>query len=332
MALKIERIWIPSAQEWDDAWHQCPYSTYFHGREWAEIWAAAYPNRYDPAPLALELDDGTRIVLPFSRERFFRGLGRRHVSSPAGTFGGWLASVPLDAAHQAAVFDVISARYPDLLWRTNPYEQPVVQPAGAQITTDETHVLDLRDGFDPIYRRWQRGGSSAARKSRKARQAGVSISVAEGDEDWRCYFRVYEDSLRRWDSQATSRYPWSLFWTMAHRGSPNLRLWLAWFEDAVIAGALCCHSPVHAAYWHGAALASHFDLRPVNLLMEEIIRDSAQRRLAWFDFNPSGGHEGVREFKRSFGAKPMPCNVIEIKSAKTRALSAAARVRQLFLR
>ena len=32
-----------------------------------------------------------------------------------------------------------------------------------------------------------------------------------------------------------------------------------------------------------------------------------KRELRWFDFNPSGGHEGVRAFKKSFDAEAVSC-------------------------
>lgn len=325
MALNIRRTWIPTAQEWDDAWQRCPYATYFHGREWAEIWAEGASGRYSPDPMAVELDDGTRIVLPFSIERFLRGLGRRHVSSPAGTFGGWLADASLAPAQQAALLDWVSARYPDLVWRINPYEQLLARPGTGRVTPDETHVLDLRSGFDAVYRNWRKGCSSAAQQ---ASHAGVRIRLAGDLDDWERYYLVYEDSLRRWGPRASSRYPWTLFRTMADRASPDIRLWLAESGGTVIAGALCFSSPLHVVYWHGAALSSHFKLRPVNLLIREVIRDSAARGLTWFDFNPSGGHQGVKDFKRGFGAVTLPSDVIEFASTRTRLVSAAARLWQ----
>jgi lipid II:glycine glycyltransferase (peptidoglycan interpeptide bridge formation enzyme) len=38
------------------------------------------------------------------------------------------------------------------------------------------------------------------------------------------------------------------------------------------------------------------------LLYAQIIRDAHNQGYRYFDFNPSGGHEGVVHFKESFGA------------------------------
>jgi hypothetical protein len=56
----------------------------------------------------------------------------------------------------------------------------------------------------------------------------------------------------------------------------------------------------------------------VNLLLHDVIRDACERGFRWFDFNPSGGHEGVAAFKRSFGAECRPAPVVTIEGARHR--------------
>lgn len=183
--------------------------------------------------------------------------------------------------------------YENLVWRFNPYEIILCKSEFGRITEDETHVLDLSIGFEEIYRGWTKGHASAARKARKARKAGIEISLAEKMEDWISYYQVYEGSLRRWGEKTTSVYSWRLFEVMFMRASPNIKLWLAKYDGLIIAGALCFYSSTHAVYWHGAVLSTYFELRPVNLLMYEVIRDATEHGFKWFDFNPSGGLEGL---------------------------------------
>ena len=47
--------------------------------------------------------------------------------------------------------------------------------------------------------------------------------------------------------------------------------------------------------------------------MYEAIKDASERGITWFDFNPSGGHEGVWDFKKGFGAQAMPAPVVRIR-------------------
>lgn len=306
MTSGISHTWIPSAEEWDDAWSSCPYSTFFHSREWAEIWAEYRNGKTVSDPLGVALSDGTRVLLPFSKEKMCFGLILRHISSPAGTFGGWLADVPLAGPQQVGLMQFIAKHYSNLLWRFNPYEKVLLTQEFSRVQDDETHALDVSAGFDKIYRGWTKGHASAARKARKA---GVLVRLAKNQEDWEKYFRVYENSLSRWGANVTSTYSWSLFEIMFRRASPNIKLWLAEYDGLIIAGALCFYSSTHVVYWHGAALSKYFEVRPVNRLMYEAIRDAAERGFRWFDFNPSGGLEGVRTFKQSFGAVALASDV-----------------------
>ena len=82
----------------------------------------------------------------------------------------------------------------------------------------------------------------------------------------------------------------------------------------MVAGAVCLYDRKHVCYWHGAALDKYFALRPVNLLLFEIIKQASEQGHDWFDFLPSGKHEGVRKFKENFGAAPLPCPVISRQS------------------
>jgi hypothetical protein len=311
MTLSIARIWKPSAEEWGLAWSNCPYATYFHSREWAEIWKEYSDGKINPHPVGIELSDGVKIVLPFSERKRLWGIFRSQIiSSPAGTFGGWLANTSLDAPQQHLLLKYISKHFSNILWRFNPYETTVKTEDFNRLLKDETYALDLSIGFKEIHCGWTKGHASAARKARKARKAGVEICIAKTPEDWLSYFVVYESSLKRWGKNVTSNYSWALFRAISQRESPNVKLWLAKHNDFVIAGALCFYSRMHVVYWHGAALSSHFEVRPVNLLMYEAIKDATERGFHWFDFNPSGNLEGVKAFKRSFGATPLPSDVI----------------------
>jgi lipid II:glycine glycyltransferase (peptidoglycan interpeptide bridge formation enzyme) len=93
-----------------------------------------------------------------------------------------------------------------------------------------------------------------------------------------------------------------------------VKLWVAEYQNRIISGALCFYSKRHVVYWHGAGLSDYFHLRPANLLLSEVIKHACEDGYWWFDFNPSGTHEGVANFKRRFGAKSMACPVIVRKS------------------
>ena len=318
MNIKISATSKANDSEWDSIWKNCEYSTYFHSREWAKIWDKYTNGRIQPKPILITFSDGKKALLPFSRQRILRGLSKQYISSPAGTFGGWISQDKLNINHGQLLVDYSCRKLDSIIWRLNPYDKIVSQCKLPKIKNDETHALNLEDGFDSIYHSWTKGHKSAARKARKAK---IIIQKADSQEHWKKYFEIYEDSLQRWGAEATSRYEWNLFEILNRLNSENIELWLAKYEEKIIAGALCFYSKNHVVYWHGAALSDYFNMRPVNLLMYEIIKDACAKNYLWFDFNPSGGHEGVKSFKKSFGAVGLACPVVIKRGLITQMIS-----------
>ena len=312
MRIKIKKIRAATTSEWDYIWENCDYATYFHSREWAEIWNIYTKGWLQPVPKLLLFSDGKKALLPLSCSQSLKGLIKNYVSSPAGTYGGWISADAIAVHHAILITDFLTKRLGKLFWRANPYcSFGVEEYFKGDYTRDETHAINIENGFDAIYKKWTKGHSSATRKARKA---GVFIKAASTPEEWQAYYNIYEDSLQRWGDKASSKYNYEIFNEMFHRNSSNIKLWLSIYKERIIAGALCFYARTHVVYWHGAALSEYFHLRPVNLLMFEVIKASCDRKHVWFDFNPSGGHEGVKAFKKGFGAEALFCPTVKIEN------------------
>ena len=306
MKLRILYVRRASNHEWDETWQTCDYATYFHSREWAEVWEKHSPESFRPEPRRVLFSDGNwAIVVLFRTGQRPDGL-KEYMSSLHGTYGGWISRTPLSLRHRTLLTDYMLKQCGNLYWRVNPYDENIFK-VGVKKTSEETHAINLQTGFDTVRKQFSRGNISSTQKARKL---GVAVKVAEDLKDWRAYYGIYEDSLRRWGDKASSRYEWELFEEFFRRRSQHIRLWLANVDETVVAGALCFYAKTHVVYWHGATLESHFAYRPMNLLMAEIIRNSCEQGYSWFDFNPSGGHEGVKAFKLSFGVQALPCPVV----------------------
>lgn len=309
--------------EWDAAWRSSPGVTYFQSREWAETWSRHAPAGDRPHPLHVTLGDGVTAVLPLSRRPGAR-LAPTWLLSPGGTFGGWLSGDGVIAEpHARALTRLLLGLQGHLRWRVNPYDPLLGRLRVTGADEDETHVLDLSEGFETLASRFRRGTRSSINK---AERSGLVIVEAASRDDWDGFVDAYEDSLRRWGDRASSRYPPALFHDMREAASPAVRLWVARHEGEVVSGILCFYAAEHVVYWAGASHSSAFHLRPMNLLMRDVIRHAADDGRRWFDFNPSGGHEGVREFKRSFGAVPVPAPMIAASTRGARLAERAARL------
>lgn len=329
-ALAISNTRVPQRKEWDHIWDNCRYSTYFHSKEWAEVWEQYTAGQLRPAPKIIEFSDSKKALLPLSCSTSHGGLFKNYVSSPAGTFGGWISSDKLKLDHAQLLYKYLRRHFGNIRFMVNPYNELMlksmqlirneIRDEGFSEMKEETQALNLMGGFENILKMWQKKKASIVRKSNKARRAGVVIKVAQSLSEWREYFKCYEGSIQRWDKNVSSTYTWKLFRLLFQQNSPNIRLWLSMLEDKVIAGALCFYSNKHSVYWHGAAFSEYFNIRPVNFLMFEIIKNACQSQYCWFDFNPSGGHEGVKKFKKSFKCESLQAPVYEFTTNARRFL------------
>ena len=306
-AVVIRRVRRATDEEWDRVFRDCDDATWFHSREWAEVWSGADTGSLRPAARMAEFTDGRCALLPLSEG--VRAIGRGPVrrSSPGGTYGGWLSTDDLEKTHAALLLKQLYERTGGLVWRVNPWNELEAQVAGGAGRFDATRALFLDVGFEALVARFSKGHRSAARK---ALREGVEVSVATQRSEWSDYYAIYRGALERWGERATSSYSWDLFERLHALCSPNVRLWLAHRAGELLAGALVFHAGRHVVYWHGASRPDEERLRPVHGLLHEVIRDACEQGFEIFDLNPSGGHEGVEAFKKGFGAVEVPCPVI----------------------
>jgi len=307
--VRIVKIIGISNDAWEEAWKDSPYATFFQSPTWAKIWAREFSGELRTRPQKFFFSDLQKVVLPVVEERLTPGARWRCVLSPGGTYGGWIGCSAIKRDHAVCLTDYLVKLRGGLIWRLNLYDPAVSPDSVPSALSDFTHRIFL-DGNaertnDALRSTFRRG-------ARKARREGVVVRLAEGKEDWAAYENVYRQSLARWGQNATSRYSHRLFQELAGLKHPDIRLWLAVYRNAVAAGAVCFDGPDHVIYWHGAANSDLFHVRPVNLLMTEIASDAAQRGKTWFDLNPSGRHEGVKEFKERMGGVSVPSPVVVI--------------------
>jgi predicted N-acyltransferase len=206
-------------------------------------------------------------------------------------------------------------------WVLNPFAVKAIDRLLIAGAGTWTLAIDLTDGFATARTRWS---TMHKRNAAKAERAELDVTVAETASDWAAYYRIYELSLDRWGSTATSRYPWRLFSELATEAD-GVRLWVAKVGGEVVAGVLCLLGPQIASYWHGAADARFFPLRPANLLLQEAIRRACDDGFKWFDLGPSGGHDGVERFKTGFGPVRLDVPVLDQSSRPVRSIRSVRR-------
>lgn len=295
---------------WWDVAAKCEYATFFHTPLWHRL-AASSSQIYSDATIGAELDDGRRAVFPLLKiESGYKDrLFERMVSTYSGCYGGPIADRSIHSRELLEfVLSVARNRSGHLRITSNPLAPDNPRLPGFNCRTDSTHILDLSLGHEQLFSNYSKGHRYNARKGRSK---GVRVRTATTFRDYEDYYEVYRSSMARWGEQLTREYPWRLFSEgarLAEQHGQYLKLWLAIVEDQIAAGAWVFYWNSHAVYWHGATNSDYFEYYPVNVLLDHVIREASLAGYSYFDFNPSGGHEGVRLFKARFGADEVPVN------------------------
>jgi hypothetical protein len=197
----------------------------------------------------------------------------------------------------------------------NPYDELAFAAAkqrGVECKSDQTHALCLDVGPSALLDDFTNGYRSDIKKARKQRR--ISIEPATTLDEWRAYYRVYQDTLGRWGHEPDEGYPWKLFQSMAELESPHVTLWIGRYDGAIVSGELCLYAKQHVVSWHAATLKDYLRSDIAKVQIFHVIEDAYARGYRWFDFNPSAGLGGVQVFKESFNAKPLPAPLVYVDS------------------
>jgi len=143
-------------------------------------------------------------------------------------------------------------------------------------------------------------GEARKRNIGKARKAGLVVERREDDEAIRTYYSMYLDSLRRW--RAKRRFSLTDFRKLLSSSFANL--FLVRDEVDYLSGAIILSSKEELFYWHGAGYERFFYRRPNDLLHWEIIRYGIERGFKRYNMGTTQGIEGLKRFKKDFGAVP----------------------------
>lgn len=302
----------------------CDYATYFHSPSWARAWQDFTGSRVRAAAERIRFADGRVALLPLSFET--RGLLSRYVASPQGTFGGWISDAPLSPGQADALLaHLLEGRSSSLVWRMNPYDARAFDAGrrrGLRCRADETHALRLGPDAAPLLANFKNGYRSDVKKA--INRGHISVERATTLEEWRAYYRVYEETLARWGHRSDEGYPWELFQTLFFQRSDAIVLWLARYDGAIVSGELCFYAKQHVVSWHAATLEKYLRSHVAKVQIFHVLQDACQRGLSWFDFNPSAGLAGVRTFKESFGARPLPAPLVYVDSTLKRMVRGVA--------
>lgn len=285
-------------ERWQELCDRDTSSTFYQTPQW---YALISPHlNGEPYPLWFRFDDADAgeadAVVPLCKIRRF---GFDYYVSPVGTYSGVLADrhLPLHQLQAISAF----LRKLNISLVPSPFADNPLPLSGAANTFIQRIDLEALDPSD-VTATWETG---ERRRVRVALKKGVVVREATTFDELKDYYAVYEKSLARWGSRATTRYPFSLFeriWqTLA--GTPSMRLWLALAEGKVAAGYLCFYHHRHTVPWHGATDGDYFTFGVSQLCMKRMIEFAKEHGYRYFDLTRSSGLKGVEDYKRRLGTE-----------------------------
>lgn len=310
-------MYQPDWDEWWDIVEACPDSTFFHTPLWGEL---STIRGFEPHAIAGTSNGSTWLFPAVRRQETHEKLGfTKNIdileSMYSGTYGGVLST---GGVMIEEIYRQIEQEADIILSAENPISDS--PSPDWEEKSDFTQILDLSQDYSEI-----EDGFSDGRQwgINAAREKGVTIRQATEKSDWKSYFGAYQDSLERWD-EPSSIYSWEFFerlFELSQEYPEHIRLWLAEVSGEVASGALIFYWNNHVDYWHASSYSEYFEYQPNDLLQAEIIKDASQDKYDWYDFNPSGGHEGVVNFKKEFGPEKWPITRWEYKDSKLKLAS-----------
>jgi hypothetical protein len=312
--LKISSVTNPTNEEWDRLWICSESATYFHSREWAEIWQSFTNGTMYPFPQKLTFSDGKVVILPVMSQNYYRGFIKRYaLTGPPfiSKYGNWLNNDSLTGIHITLLTSFILKKFTNVTWQLNPFDDRskdvIVNSYYVKRIPHTTYMIDLTKGEDYIYSRIK---SSCKNHIKQGINNKLIFSEGTDITHWKIYYNIYLDTINRWGPKTPYVLDWKLFEILFNTNNPIIKLWLVWYENIAIAGSINFYSHGKIIGWHMASLTEYRKLRPNHFLEYAMIKDGIRRNYCWYDLGTDGGNKGLEEFKRSFGPEKIMCDKI----------------------
>jgi Acetyltransferase (GNAT) domain len=281
--------------------------------EWTDI-VCALAGASDASRL-YDFGDGSRLVLPLVRSaRRPRSLATRASLPGAWGFGGLIGGPPRVEQVRAVLADLQAHASLRISVRPNPLAGPVWKAAAPPRMTRiarRAHVVDLRDGFEPV---WRHFSKNARNSVRKAERLGVDVELDTAGRHASIFHSLYERSVERWARRqheplalarwrARRREPLEKFTELPRQLGDAGKLWVAWV-DGRPAAAIFVLQAANAHYTRGAMDAELAGRSRANYLLHSIaIEDACRAGCNWYHLGESGFSPGLSQFKEALGGR-----------------------------
>jgi hypothetical protein len=302
---------------WNDMILSHPEGSAFHSAEWMTVLAKTYS--LTPVCLMARRDDQTQAVVPVMEVKGLMG-GRKGVSLP---FTDICEPLLWEAAERSAVWEGLLGYARARSWKSVELRGGGALVGGNCSISYYGHTLKLDQDEEALFERLQ---SSARRAVRKAQREGVCVAISTDRAAMSNYYDLHCLTRRR---HGLPPQPFAFFENILEQviRKGNGIIVTASHQKGPIAAAIFLRLGRKAIFKFGASDKQYQGLRGNDLVMWEAIRWLTRQGCATLDFGRTDrSAEGLRRFKRGWGAEEFEVNYARYDLRKSRFVTVADRV------
>lgn len=171
---------------------------------------------------------------------------------------------------------------------------------------ETTLILDLSKSEEELLKQMKRKGRYNITLAEKK---GVKVKRAESIEEQKNYAAIFYRLLKETTQRDNfSGHDEHYYQTML-KELPMSEIFIAYYDDEPVSGAICTYQPSKAIYYYGASGNKHREVMAPYLIQWEAIREAKRRGCESYDFlgiapeSATSDHpwKGITDFKTKFG-------------------------------
>lgn len=161
-----------------------------------------------------------------------------------------------------------------------------------------THILELSPDIGKVWCRLEKKSSRWA--VTKSKNMGVQVSSTKNIEDLKEFYEM--NSITKKDIGVPC-HSWKFFKNMFELLDKYVTLYIAKYNNEIIAGGIIENFKGNVLYGYGAAHPDYLKFHPYNAFIWKSIEDACANGYTYFDFGrTSYDNVGLMEFKKRWGA------------------------------
>ena len=293
-------------KNWNEIISRCPYSEALHTLEWRNALKTCFKQL---KPFYLTIKDEKDNIIGAVPSFVFQPIHKiKAISSMPWTLPGGLLLFPGVKFEEAAKSAI--ERLDKLSLETGSYETTLTLPVnclpdiikniesagyiGNQ--TRFTHILDVRNGYEAVWRAYNKRVRGAVRK---AQNSGVIVRETEEESEMVDFYKLYMTAMGHFNSTPK---PYQLLRHL--QKSPIARLVVAELEGKIIGGLLFLHFNSCVRLWCEASDPDFLSYRTNNAVINYIIQWACDHGYSYVDFGASPVEsDGLVAFKEEWKAE-----------------------------